>query len=84
MERPLVSLALRSVPPGAVFTVDGAAVGTAPATASVPGYTTVEVDARLPDREWHGRVYIRGPGDSLTVDLEQSKAITRRIASRSR
>ena len=68
MKRPLGTLALRSDPPGAKFTVDGTAVDQN--EAKVHAYTQVSVAAAMPGyAPASKRVYVRGPHDSVTITL---------------
>jgi len=69
LARPNARLRLRSVPPGAVFTIDGAVVGR-PAAAPVRAYSHVEVTATLPGRKpWTRRVFVRGRRDAVLARL---------------
>jgi hypothetical protein len=69
MKRPAATLELHSTPPGATFTVDGAAVD--PNTpAKVHAFTRVTVVAALPGYTTATQhVSIKGPHDSLVVQL---------------
>jgi hypothetical protein len=68
MERPLGVLTVASRPPGATFTVDGAAV--AGGKARVRAYAHVDVTATLPGhRPWTQRVYVRGASAAVVADL---------------
>jgi hypothetical protein len=69
--RPRGVVTLRSTPPGASFTVDGAPVGRAPARAPVNAFTTITVRANLDGYQpWSDRVYVRGTDAQITASLE--------------
>jgi hypothetical protein len=68
MERPAGILAVASRPPGATFTVDGAAV--TGGQARVRAYSHVDVTATLAGHQpWRERVYVRGGGASIVAEL---------------
>jgi len=71
MQRPLGRVHLRSIPPGAAFTVDGARVERGATEIEVRTFTYLDVAAELPGYQpWGRRVYVRGPRDAIVVDLE--------------
>jgi len=74
MERPDGHLELRSVPPGARFTIDGVAIGRDATDVAVRTFSRVYVTATLPGyRPWSRRLYVRGREDSVVVELEPMK-----------
>jgi len=71
MQRPLGRVSLRSIPPGAVFTVDGTRVERGATEIEVRTFTHLDVAAALPGYQpWERRVYVRGPRDAIVVDLD--------------
>jgi hypothetical protein len=70
MKRPIGTLELRSVPPGAKFTVDGAAVDPGAGDVKVRTFEQVTIVAQLPGyAKWTQRVYVHGPHDSVVAQL---------------
>jgi len=76
MQRPLGRVSLRSIPPGAAFTVEGASVGHGTTEIEVRVFTHLDITATL------RRVYVRGPRDSILVELQAAAAGRRMRACR--
>jgi hypothetical protein len=84
LTRPPGVLDLRSSPPGASFTVNGASAGHAPTSAKVSAFTFVNVRASLEGYgTWTQRVYVLGPRMSVTAPLEPGTASSNRRALKS-
>jgi hypothetical protein len=70
MKRPMGTLELRSTPPGASFTIDGAAVDAAAGPAKVHAFTRVTIVAQLPGYSAATeRMYVHSLHDSVVVQL---------------
>lgn len=70
LQRPTVILNLRSVPPGATFTVNGAGSGRAPTTMKVPGFEPLHVTATLAGYQtWHGSAKVMSGSGVVVAKL---------------
>lgn len=74
MARPIGALTLRSIPPGATFTVNGATVGRGPTTAKVPAFESIHLTAQLAGyAPWHGTVKVRGATGNAFARLTRAR-----------
>jgi hypothetical protein len=72
--RPKFALTMRSIPPGASFTVDGADFGRGPVTAKVLGFETLHVSATLAGyAPWHGTIKLVKPTDQVFARMTRGK-----------
>jgi hypothetical protein len=74
MQRPTATLTLRSIPPGATFTVGGATVGRGTVSAKVLAFETIHVTATLPGyAPWHGTTKVHGATGVVFARLTRAK-----------
>jgi hypothetical protein len=74
MVRPQATLTLRSIPPGATFTINGGSVGRGPVSAKVLAFETLHVSATLPGyAPWQGTTKVRGATGTVFARLTRAK-----------
>lgn len=70
LERPEARLRLSSSPAGALFKINGQAVGRGPRTVTVPRFESVRVEATLANQKpWRRTLYVRAPVTAVSARL---------------